>query len=91
MDASLFYLFKSILIGASGGTLFLSLVLFISPNLYLKIEETLNFDLIPSAQFITILEGRIDFFNDYIIRYRIFFGPLFIILSIYNLKSLLFL
>jgi len=91
MGISLFYTLKSILIGASGGTLFLSLILFISPQLYLRLEETLNFNILPSAQFVTVLEGKIDFFNDYIIKYRIIFGPLFTILSIYNFKTLLFL
>ena len=89
MDISLLYSFKYILIGASGCTLFLSLVLFISPQMYLRIEETLNFDIIPQAQFITVLEGKIDFMNDFIIRNRFFFGPLFAILSIYNFKSLI--
>jgi len=88
MEPGLISTIKSILIGASSGTLFLSLVLFISPNLYLRIEEILNFEIIPQAQFITVLEGKIDFINQFIIRNRLFFGPLFIFLSIYNIKTL---
>jgi len=84
----IFHIAKIILISTSFGTLFLSLVFLLSPELYSRIEDMVNSELIKSTAMTTVLEGRINFLNDWIIRNRAFFGILFIVLSIFNIRSL---
>ena len=80
---------KTILLAASYATCVLSIIFLLFPNLYMRIESTLNSDLLQGAQFFTSLEGKIDFLNDWIIQNRMIFGTLFVLLSLYNIKSLI--
>jgi hypothetical protein len=40
-----------------------------------------------SKAFFTALEGKINFLNDWIFRYRLIFGTLFVFFSLYNIRS----
>ena len=85
----LFTITKYLLVGTSFGTLFFSLIFLLFPDLYIRIEEAVNMDLMKSTTFFTVLEGKIDVINDWIFKNRIFFGVLFVTLSIYNIRSLI--
>ena len=80
---------RFICLGASFGTLCLSLIFLLFPDLYLRIEEIVDLELISETDFFTTLEGKINFLNDWIFKNRIFFGILFVLLSFYNIKSLI--
>ena len=84
-----FVISKYIFLGTSFGTLFFSLIFLLFPDLYVRIENTVNMELFESTTFLTALEGKIDFLNDWIFKNRIIFGILFVLLSLYNIKSLI--
>lgn len=69
---------------------FLSLVLMASPTVFLKIEEYLSLEFGGSADFVTVLEGKINFLNDWVLDNRIFFGPFLAILAALNTRSAFF-
>ena len=82
---------KFILLGASFGTLFFSLIFLLFPDLYIRIEDSVNMEIFESTTFLTALEGKINFLNDWIFQNRLVFGTLFVFLSFYNIKSLILL
>jgi len=87
----IFATFKIILLGSSFGTLFCSLIFLLFPDLYLRIEAAMNLEMLVSSapSFLPVVEGKINFLNDWIFSNRMFFGTLFVLLSIYNIKSLI--
>lgn len=82
---------KIVLLVASLVTAILSLIFLFSPELYVRLEERLNSDVIGRVEFLTVVEGKVDVINDWIFENRIIFGTLFVLLSLYNIKSLLLL
>lgn len=87
MDA--FSFIKVFFLGTSYGTLFFSLIFLLFPDLYFSIEEMFDADIVPTVKFLTVVEGEVNFLNDWIIRHRLVFGTLFVLLSLYNIKSLI--
>ena len=82
---------KIILLIASVITFILSVIFLMFPATYVRIEELLNLDLIHRVEFLTTLEGKINVVNDWMMQNRIIFGLLFVLLSLYNIKSLILL
>ncbi|MDD5292218.1 MAG: hypothetical protein PHY46_03440 [Candidatus Omnitrophica bacterium] len=80
---------KHIFLWSSFTTFAFSVIFMFLPRLYSRLEEILNMDLLPQTVWFTVLEGRINFINDWIIKNRIVFGVLFISSSIYNIKSMI--
>lgn len=80
---------KIFFLGTSCGTLFFSLIFLLFPDLYFSIEDMFDANVVPSAKFLTTVEGEINFLNDWIIKHRLIFGTLFVLLSLYNIKSLI--
>lgn len=85
----IFSIIKVAFLGTSCGTLFLSLIFLLFPDLYFSIEEMLDIELFHSTHFLTVVEGEINILNEWIIKYRLIFGLLFVLLSLYNIKSLI--
>jgi len=83
-------LFKAFVIVFSTLATFLSLVFMLFPSFFSKIEEFLGMEFGGSAAFVTVLEGRINFLNDWVSRNRAFFGPLFAILGAINIRNAFF-
>ena len=79
---------KLLLIVFSGIATFLSLVFVISPHLFSRIEEFLGLEL--GGAFVTVLEGKINFVNDWVYKNRLFFGSLFAILAALNTRNAFF-
>lgn len=84
-----FLIFKALLIVFSAAATFLSLVFMLSPQLFSRIEEILGLELGASA-YVTILEGKINFLNDWVARNRVFFGPLFAVIAAINTRNACF-
>ena len=82
---------KIALLVASLTTFVLSLIFLFSPELYFRLEDRLNSDIISRVEFLTVVEGKVNVINDWIFENRIIFGTLFVLLSLYNVKSLLLL
>jgi len=82
---------KIVLLVASLFTFIFSLIFLFLPDLYLRMEALLNKDVIQSVEMVTALEGKIDFVNDWLFENRVISGTLFVLLSLYNIKSLFFL
>ncbi|MDD5352846.1 MAG: hypothetical protein PHS93_06755 [Candidatus Omnitrophica bacterium] len=71
--------------------LIFSLIFLLSLELYLRLEEIANTELGLTAVFLTVLEEKINFLNDWIFKHRLACGILFVLLSLHNIKSLIFL
>ena len=84
-------LIKIFLVIFSSLASFLSLVFMISPTAFSKIEEYVSLEFGGSADFVTVLEGKINFLNDWVFDNRAFFGPLLAILAALNTRSAFFL
>lgn len=82
-------MFKVLLVIFSGLACGLSLVFMLSPGLFAKIEEFLGLEF-GGEQFITVLEGRISFLNDWINKNRVVFGPILAVLAAINTKNACF-
>lgn len=86
----IFLMFKVTLIVFSALACGLSLIFMLSPGLFSKIEEVLGFEFGSSQQFVTVLEGRINFLNDWIARNRVILGPVLVIIAAINTKNACF-
>ena len=86
----LLLIFKAFIIVFSSIATFLSLVFMLSPELFSKIEEVLGMEFGGSSSFATVLEGRINFLNDWLFRNRILIGPLFALLGAMNTRNAFF-
>ena len=62
----------------------------LSPSFFSRIEEFLGMEFGGSAAFATVLEGRINFLNDWVCRNRAFFGPFFAVLGAINTRNAFF-
>ena len=80
---------KLVCLGTSFVTLLLSLIFLLFPRLYFRIEEIVDAEILPTTEFFTALEGRINFINDWVFKNRVVFGVLFVSCSMYNIKSFL--
>jgi hypothetical protein len=80
---------KYILLGDSFITLTLSLIFLLSPKIYLRLEEILSIEIFPETVWLTVLEGKINFINDWIFQNRVVFGTLFVFVSLYNIKTII--
>lgn len=83
----LFIMFKLSLIVFSAFATVLSVIFMLSLDLFRRIEEFLGMEFGGSAGFATVLEGKVDFVNDWVYRNHIFFGPLFAILAALNTRN----
>ena len=82
-------IFKVLLIVFSAAATTLSVIFMLSPSLFRAIEEFLGLEF-GAGSYVTILEGKINFLNDWIGRNRVFFGPLFAILAALNTRNAFF-
>ncbi|MFA5039630.1 MAG: hypothetical protein WC732_08135 [Candidatus Omnitrophota bacterium] len=82
-------IFKLLLIVFSAFATVMSLVFMLSPKLFSRIEEALGMEFGASA-YVTILEGRINFLNDWVYRNHILFGPLLAVLAAWNTRNAVF-
>lgn len=82
-------IFKALLVVFSAAATALSLIFMLSPQLFSRIEEFLGLELGASA-YVTILEGKINFFNDWVSRNRVIFGPLLAIVAAINTRNACF-
>jgi hypothetical protein len=83
-------LFKLLLIAFSGIAAFLSLIFMLSPELFSKIEEILGMEFGGGATHATLLEGKINFLNDWVYENRLIFGPLLAVLAALNTRNAFF-
>ena len=83
-------IFKMFLIVFNVAATFLSLVFMLSPELFRAIEEFLGFEFGGNTSFATILEGKINFVNDWIYDNRTFFGPMFALIAALNTRNAFF-
>ncbi len=70
---------------------FLSFVFMLSPPLFSKFEEFAALEFGDNVSFTTVLEGRINFLDDWLHKHRMFIGPLLIFLSGWNTLEVFFL
>ena len=82
--------FKFFLVVFSGIATFLSLIFMLLPELFSRIEEILGMEFGAGATYATILEGRINFLNDWVYGNRFIFGPLLAILAAINTRNAFF-
>lgn len=82
-------IFKVLLVVFSSAATLLSLVFMLSPRLFSEIEEFLGMEMGQGA-YITILEGKINFLNDWVVNNRMVFGPLFAVLAALNTRNAFF-
>ena len=82
--------FKLFLVVSSSAATMLSLVLLFSPDLFLRIEKYLAKEFGGESNFVTVLEGEIDFLNSWVFNNRVFFGPLLSILAAINTRNAFF-
>ena len=83
---------KTALIVFSSLATFLSLIFMLFPEEFRKIEEFLGLEFGGgSADFSTILEGKINLINDWVYKNRLLFGPLLAVLAAINTRSAFFL
>lgn len=78
------FIFKVSVILFSAAAALLMLIFSFAPRLYLSIEKLLALEFGGGDNYITVLEGEIDFLNVWLIRYRYFFAPLLAILAAIN-------
>ena len=81
---------KVFLIVFSALSTFLSLVFMLSPEYFRKIEEFLGLELGGSSSFATVLEGKINFINDWAYDNRFVLGPLFSVIAAWNTRNAFF-
>lgn len=81
---------KTILVVFSALATFLSFIFTLFPELFRRIEEFLGFEFGGSTSFATLLEGKINFFNDWVYDHRAFCGPLFTVIAAVNTKNVFF-
>jgi hypothetical protein len=65
----------------------LSLIFMLFPDFFAKIEEFLGFEFGGSGSFATLLEGKINFVNDWVFNHRSLCGPLLCVLAAVNTKN----
>lgn len=82
-------IFKTLLIVFSAIATVLSLIFMLSPRLFRSIEEFLGLEF-NSRIYVTVLEGKVDFINDWIHRNHSIFGPLFAVLAALNMRNAFF-
>jgi len=70
-------------------SLSLSLIFLLLPRLYLRLDEMFSLNFLPESEWLTTLEGKMDILNDWVIKNRIIFGTLFVVLSLYNIKTVI--
>ena len=87
----MYVMFKLCLFIFSAFSVFMSLVLMVSPKTFTKIEEFLGLEFGPSMTFNTVLEGRVNFVNDWVFKNHWFFGPLLAVLAALNTINSFFL
>ncbi len=83
-------MFKVLLIVFSALACGLSVIFMFSAQLFSRIEEFLGFEFGSGQQFITVLEGKINFLNDWINRNRIIFGPIMAVMAAINTRNACF-
>jgi len=79
---------KIVLITGTGAILFISLVLLLAPDVYLRLDDIFSFKLMPKSEFVSNLEGQISYINEWILNNRMIFGSIFTFLSLYNIHNL---
>lgn len=85
-----FLIFKSLLVVFSSLATGLSLVFMLSPEIFRKVEEFLGFEFGEGAGFATVLEGKVNFLNDWVYSNRVFFGPILAVLAAMNTRNAFF-
>lgn len=65
----------------------ISLILMLSPEAYQRLEDAFSSEFGGAGSFNTALEGKINIVNDWILRNRLLFGPLFTILAALNTRN----
>ena len=70
---------------------FVSVVFMMSPSRFAQLEEFLTLQFGGEVRIVSIIEGEVNFLNDWIKRNRIFFGPLFSVLAALNTRNAFFL
>ncbi len=86
-----FLIFKTFLIVFSALATFLSIVFMASPALFRRIEEFLGLEFGGSRDFATVIEGKINFFNDWVYKNKNIFGPLLALIAAMNTRNAFFL
>ena len=87
----IFFSFKILLIFFSAFSAYLSFIFLISPKKFKKIEKFMEQEFGGGSAYVTVLEGEIDFLNEWVFSNRYFFGPLFVILAVLNTWNAFFL
>jgi hypothetical protein len=77
-----------LLLLASLASFIISLIYIFSPTTYSRLEEILSIDLGSVATILSVLEGEINFIEDWIYERRFFFGSVLAILSLNNCINL---
>ena len=91
MEGMGFYFFKAFLVVFSGIASFLCLVFMLSPSFFSQIEEALGMQIGGTRMMISVLEGKINFINDWCYKNHVFCGPTLAILAAWNTRSAFFL
>ena len=78
------FIFKVSVMFFSVASALLMLVFSMAPKVYVQIEKFLALEFGGGDSYVTVLEGEVDFLNVWLIRYRLFFGPLLAVLSAIN-------
>jgi hypothetical protein len=86
-----FFLFKTLMTIFSGLATFLSLVFMAFPPLFGQIEEFVSLQFGGERKIVSLVEGEINFLDDWLKRNRLFFGPLFSVLAALNTRNIFFL
>ena len=85
-----FILFKVLLVVFSALATFMSLIFMLFPEVFRRIEEFLGFEFGGSTSFATLLEGKINFVNDWVYNNRVFCGPLLAVIAAVNTRNAFF-
>lgn len=86
-----YYFLKAFLIVFSGLASFLGLVFMLSPTTFSKIEEALGIEIGGTRMLVSVLEGKINFINDWCYKNHVFCGPALAVLAAWNTRSAFFL
>jgi hypothetical protein len=79
---------KTMLVVFSGIATCLSLIFMLFPDLFTRIEEFLGFEFGGGGgSFSTLLEGKINFVNDWVYAHRVLCGPFLTVVAAINTRN----
>jgi hypothetical protein len=86
-----YFFFKAFLVVFSGSASFLCLIFMLSPTTFSRIEDALGIEIGGTRIMVSVLEGKINFINDWCYKNHVLCGPVLAVLAAWNTRSAFFL